>query len=212
MLITILVFIAVAIRLLAGAGYWLATLRGRVRPHAVSWLFWGVTPMIAFAVQIHQHIGVQAWATFGLGIGPFVIFITTLVKHKHALQFTRLDKLCGLFAAAGVILWLVTTDPLIALFFSIFGDFCSSIPTIVKSFKHPSTEHPVPYFLSMVSIMMSLSMLRQWDAVHGAFLVYMLGINLVFFGLIYGRIGPRWRRFTQLRKQTVQPIAIDAEL
>jgi uncharacterized membrane protein (UPF0136 family) len=195
MITAVFVLVAIVLRLLAGVGYFLATVRGRVKPSAVSWFFWGITPMIAFIVQLNQHVGIQALSTLTLGITPFAIFFITVVKNKQNWQFTLSDRVCGGFAGLGLVLWLITENPFLALFFSIAADLFSAIPTIIKSIQEPQSEHYVPYFLSMLSMIVTLGAIQRWDVARYAFPVYMLLVNLLFVILIYGQVGPRWRAY-----------------
>jgi hypothetical protein len=211
MLTTALVFIAIFLRLLAGIGYLRATLSGRVKPSAVSWFFWGVTPMIAFAVQVQQDVGLQALTTLALGIGPLAIFLTVILKNKGTLRFSTADKVSAFFASLGLLLWFLTANPLLALLFSIIGDIFSSIPTIIKSFKDPESEHALPYFLSMLSMGATLLAIREWDVAHYAFTLYILLINVTFVTLIYGQVGPRWRNRAKRHTHPGQSLAISAK-
>lgn len=201
---TLLVLFAIVLRLAAGTGYLAATLRGRVKPSAVSWFFWGVTPLIAFTVQMHEGTGLQSLVTLALGLGPFAIFAVTLVKNKRSLHFTLTDKACGAMAASGVVLWLLTSNPMLALCFSIIGDICSAVPTIIKSFNRPHTEHALPYFLSSLSMVCTLATIRQWEPANYIFPLYILLINLTFVVLIGGRGGRRWKQLMQRQQRGIQ--------
>ena len=201
---TALIIIAIVLRLAGGLGYLLATIRGRVRPSAVSWFFWGITPMITFAVQMQQRVGLQSLVTLALGVGPLAIFLVTLYKHHKKLRFTIADIICACFAATGLTLWLITSNPLIAIACGILGDFFSAVPTITKSYHHPETEHAMPYFLSALSMAVALYALTEWSFVNYGFTLYMLVINVVFVVIIFGRIGARHKKPVQARRSAVK--------
>lgn len=42
------IFAAVILNLAGGLSYLIDTLKGKVKPNKVSWLLWGIAPMIAF--------------------------------------------------------------------------------------------------------------------------------------------------------------------
>ncbi len=49
----------------AGAiAYLTDTIKGKVKPNRVSFLLWAIAPMIAFAAQIKQGVGLEALMTF----------------------------------------------------------------------------------------------------------------------------------------------------
>ncbi len=178
------VIIAIALRLLAGASYVRAVIQGKARPNLVSWFFWGLTALIAFIVQIHEHVGPQALITLAIGIGPIVVFSLAIVKGKHDNHFSAADVWCGVLTAIGIMLWLTTKQPLVALLMSIAADFVSGIPTIIKCYRRPETEHALPYCLSIVSMVITLLATHNWHVANWAFSAYILATNLCFALLI----------------------------
>jgi drug/metabolite transporter (DMT)-like permease len=195
--------LAIMLRLAAGMGYLIATVKGLVQPSPVSWFFWGVTALIAFAVQVVEQAGAQAIITLVLGISPVVVFAVAMYRQKHA-RFSWTDKSTAVVAAVGVALWLLTKDPMMALFFSVAADFVSGIPTIIKSIKDPDSERAIPYLLSVLSMVCTLIAIREWTLAAYIFPLYILGINLLFFTLIATRVGVRFSDWRALRRQQLQ--------
>ena len=192
---------AILLRLMAGGGYLISTLRGKAKPSIVSWSLWSLTALIAFAAQIYKGGGFEALVTLAIAIGPAAVIAAALLKGAQSLMFTRLDVWCLLLAIAGIILWIKTKDPLLALLMSIVADIFASIPTVVKSYLMPQTESAAAYSLSIISMIVTLLTIRQWNVMSWAFPLYILVINLTFVTLIllperlrYQRIrsGQRW--------------------
>lgn len=67
------VFIGVAIGSAGATGYLVATLKGEVKPNRVSFLLWSVAPLIAFAAQLRQGVGIESLMTFATGFLPFLV-------------------------------------------------------------------------------------------------------------------------------------------
>lgn len=188
------IFVAIALRLLAGASYFVATVQGKVQPNPVTWLFWGLSPLLAFAAQL-TNLTPASWVTLGLAIGPLLIFIVSLTKNKkERWRLDAFDKLCGACAAIGLMLWQLTSDPTMALVFSILADIIGGLPTVHKAYLRPDTERALPYFISMLSMIVTLLTIRDWHFMGAAFPVYILGINTVIAGLVWTKLGPRLRR------------------
>jgi hypothetical protein len=196
-------FIAVAIllRLMAGGGYLISTLRGKAKPNIVSWSLWSLTALIAFAAQICKGGGSEALVTLAIASGPLAVIAVAVLKGAQSLKLTRLDVWCLSLAIAGIILWIRTKDPLLALLMSIVADILASIPTVVKSYLTPQTESAAAYSLSIISMIVTLLTVRQWNVMSWAFPLYILIINLTFVTLImlpkrlrYHRVrtGQRW--------------------
>lgn len=178
------VVLAVVLRLFSGASYIRAVSRGKARPNLVSWFFWGLTACIAFVVQMHEHVGIQALTTLAIGLGPVAVFSLAVIKRKYDNHFSTADISCALLTVAGIMLWLTTKEPLAALFASIAADIASSVPTIIKCYKRPETEHAFPYFVSIVSMVIALLATHDWHAANWAFTAYIMGINITFTSLI----------------------------
>jgi hypothetical protein len=192
MLGTLFIVVAIILRLAAGADYLIATIKGRVKPNPVTWLFWGLAPMIAFAAQAQSGLEPSSWVTFILGLGPLLIFAIAVTKNKkQRWKLSLSDMLCGASAALGLILWQITSDPMLALTFGIVADILGGLPTLYKSYHFPESEKALPYFLSLVSMVITMFALTHWDYINAGFPVYIFCINSVLFILIWTRIGVR---------------------
>lgn len=178
------VFIAISIRLLSGIGYLRSVLRGRSKPNPITWLIWSLTAFVAFFAQLNSGVGISAYMTLAIGLSPFFIFITALLKHPAAPHFTPFNIGCGIFALIGIFLWQTTNNPTTAIICSIFADATGGIPTVRKAYIAPHTEYAVPYALSVVSMVITLLSIQKWQFSSYAFPAYILCINSVIFGTI----------------------------
>lgn len=203
-----LVCAAIVLRVIAGAKYFVATVKRQVQPSPVSWFFWGLTAMIAFGVQLSQEGGVQALTTLALGIGPVAVFAVSMWFQRGAIRLSRLDKGMVVMASVGIICWLFTKDAMLALWFSIIADAVSSVPTLVKSYANPGSEQALPYLLSCSSMVCALAAIQEWTVAAYAFSAYILGLNMVLFSLIASRVGPRLRQWRIQRRQAFAEEAI----
>ena len=174
--------IAITIRLLGGAGYLLAVVRGKAKPNPVTWFFWGLTPTLAFAAQLSEGVGPEAWVTFALGIGPLAVFLLSLTRNHHApMSFAPSTIACGALAALGILLWQTTSNPTLAIIFSILADIAASIPTLMKAYTRPGSEYSLTYFMSMLSMLITLLTITRWTFGSYAFPAYILLINSLLF-------------------------------
>jgi hypothetical protein len=189
-------FIAVAIllRLMSDGGYLISTLRGKAKPNIVSWSLWGLTALIAFAAQISKGGGIEILVTLAIAAGPLAVTAAAVLKGTQSLRLTRLDLWCLSLAIAGIILWIRTEDPLVALLMSIMADIFASIPTAVKSYLAPHTENAAAYSLSVISMIVTLLTVRQWNVMSWAFPLYILAINLTLLTLIVLPMRLRYQR------------------
>ena len=172
--------------------YLLDTIKGKVKPNRVSFLMWSFAPLIAFAAQVKQGVGLEALMTFSTGFLPFTTFLASFVNKKSEWRVTRFDLICGVLSVAGLILWLVTKVGNIAIFFSIVADFLAAIPTIVKAYQYPETELAWPWMASVIGVILTLLTLKELTFANSGFIIYILAVDFVIFSLVQFRLGERF--------------------
>lgn len=173
--------IAVMLRVMGGISYVRATLRGRARPNLVSWGLWSLTGLIAFVAQLTHNAGPEAIVTLAIALGPLAVCIAAVYKGAHRTKLTQLDIWSLGLAIMGIGLWLVSKDPLMALAMSIVADLFSNIPTLVKCYRKPESEHSYTYGISIVGMAVTLLTVTDWHLIHWLFPAYILAINATLF-------------------------------
>ena len=194
------IFVAILLRFMAGADYLVATWRGSVKPNPVTWLFWGLAPLVAFAAQVQNSVEPSNWVSLALGLGPLFIFAVSIGRGNRW-RISLFDMLCGGSALIGIVLWQVTADPVLAICFGVLADFLGGIPTLRKSYSAPYSEKALPYFLSILSMIVTLLTLKDWVFVTAGFPTYILCINVVLFFLIASKVGLARSADTRRRKR-----------
>ena len=154
---------AVIIGFIGYVPYFRTLFNGKTKPHAFTWLVWGVLTAIAFGGQVAGNAGAGAWVTGFTALISFAIFGFALVKGKR--DFPPADWLClgGCFLALG--LWAFTNDPLLAIILITVIDMLAFIPTFRKSYSNPYTEPAFTYALSGLKFVVGLIALDVFSAV-----------------------------------------------
>ncbi len=174
-----------AILIFFGAGqYLLQTLKGEAQPNRVSWLIWTIAPLIAFAAEIKQGVGLQSLLTFMVGFMPLMILLASFVNKKAYWKISRFDLFCGALAIIGLILWQVTKIGNIAILFSVLADLIAGLPTIVKSFTHPESEEWPVYAAVIINATLTLLTIKHWNFETYAFPIEQLGLCALLTALI----------------------------
>jgi hypothetical protein len=194
------IIVAILLRLASGASYFKATWDGTAKPSIVSWFFWSITALIAFAVQLVKGAGPEAFVTLAIGISPIAVCVAALHKGDYRITLSYSDKWCIGLTSMGIVLWLISQDPLMALLMSILADIFSSVPTILKSYRDPGSEHPTAYVLSVVSMTVTLLTITRWQPTNWLFTAYILGINLTYLLTII--IFSRFRKVSPVPEST----------
>jgi hypothetical protein len=173
------------------------TLRGRNQPNRVTWAMWTLAPMIGFAAQISEGVGLESILTFSIGFGPLLVLIASFVTKKAYWQLTAFDLACGSLSLAALACWAITGTGLVALVLSVTADLSAAVPTIRKSYREPQSESGHSYLFGTAAALLTLLTIRDWTLANAAFGVYVLIIDallasLVLFG--HGRPKRRARR------------------
>lgn len=178
------------IAIIGGLSYLVATIKGKVKPNKVSFLLWSFAPLIAFAAQMKEGVSFfLALITFVAGIEPLSIFIASFFNKKAEWKINGLDLACGAMSILGLILWQITKTVNIAILFSILADGMASLPTLIKSFKHPETELAWTYFTTVISAVITLLAVKEYTFANIGFTVYLLVVCLIISLLVQFKLG-----------------------
>lgn len=168
--------------LVASAGgfvYLYETIRGTAKPNRVTWLLWGVFPIIIFVAQRVQGVQGVSWATFVSGIMPLIVVGASFFNRKAYWQSQRLDYACMVLGFVGIVLWGITKAPNTAIVFSMLADFAAGFPTLKKSYTHPATESWTAYAVSALGFVISLLAVHVWTFANFAFVLYLAVVNTI---------------------------------
>ena len=192
-------YFIIAGTLLGAAGsvaYLIQTIKGKVKPNRVTFLLWSVAPIIACWAQIQQGVGLEALMTFSTGFLPLTVFIASFVNKQAEWKLTRFDIICGTLSVAGLVLWMITKEGNIAIFFSIVADALAAIPTIKKACKYPDTELAWPWIATVFGVVLTLLTLSTLTFANSGFILYILVVNTLIFALVQFRIGDKIRQIS----------------
>lgn len=173
---------------LGGFYYLVETAVGKVQPNRVTWLLWGLFPMIVFIAQRVQGVQNLSWATFAAGFTPLLIVLASFINKKAYWKTEPRDYMLMAAATVGLILWAITKEPNLAILFSLVADFLASLPTVIKAYKHPETESWLAYAISAVGFGVGVLAIQTFTFENYAFISYIFLINalLAFFAFRKG--------------------------
>lgn len=183
------VFLALIFNILGNFSYLKAVIRGKAKPHKVSWFIWALAPLVAFAAQISEGVGITALMTFAVGFGPLLVFLASFINKKSDWKINNFDYFCLVLSLSAIILWAITKDAMVALVLSIVADAVACIPTLIKSWYFPETEEYKAYLYAGISAFITILTLPQWTFDYYAFPFWILAICAVFVLLIKFKLG-----------------------
>ncbi len=183
------VFVAAALILFGDFTYLVYTIKGRVKPNKVTWFLWAVAPLLAFAAQFREGVGLSSLTTFAFGALPLFIFLASFLNKKAYWKVTGFDLICGALAIVGLILWQITQVGNLAILFGIAADGLAAVPTVIKSYQSPETENYQVYLFNPIGAVITLLAVKTWDFTHYAFPLYIFFIGLILVLLIKFKLG-----------------------
>jgi hypothetical protein len=174
-LLPVLGVLAGLISLAAYPPYIKDMVHGSTRPARASWLIWLTLSGIALGSQISAHGRWSLVMTIAQTIGAALIFIFSIKYGSGGLR--RRDIFSLVAAAAGLVLWLVTDEPILALIFVIVVDAAGAWLTVYKSYKDPGSETLITWWLDSISNLFGLLAVGSLNITLLSYPAYLLLAN-----------------------------------
>ncbi len=174
-----------------GMSYLIDTLKGKTKPNRVSWFLWALAPLIGFAAELEKGVGLTALMTFMVGFNPLLIVIASFVNKKAYWQLNKIDYFYGLISIFALIIWRITGEGNLAIFFAILADALASIPTIIKAYHQPETENSTIFLFGMINALLTILTIKVWTFAHWGFPVYIFSICATIYLLVRFKLGKK---------------------
>lgn len=183
------VWLGIIATLLAIVGYipyFRDIFKGRTKPHAFTWLVWGLLTAIAFAAQLAEGGGAGAWVTGFTALISFIIFGLALTKGER--RFVAFDWYCLAGAAVALLLWWLTESPLWSVVLVTVIDALAFLPTFRKSYHRPYEETVSTYVLSGLKFLIAIFALQAYTPATWLYPASLVLMNWLFVAMVL------WRR------------------
>lgn len=165
--------------------YLILTLRGHVQPSRVTWLLWGLFPLIVYVTQIVNGVGVPALNTLAASVLPLLVVTASIRVKRSRWNTSPYDYLLALLATVGIVLSLYTGTALYAMLLAILADFFATVPTYYKSYFYPKSENVTVYIVGTLGAGISLMAVQAFVPVAVLFLIYLVFSNTTICLLLY---------------------------
>ena len=176
--------LAVSIAIISYVVYIVSVLRGKSKPHAISWGIWATLSGFVFVEQLTNQAGPGAWVTLSATIGNGAIFLLALWKGEKSIH--KLDWLCLALVILLLLLWQKLSDPSATIGFAVIIVMLGFIPTIRKVRKDPFGESIPTFLLSGAKFGIALLALNVFTFATALYPAAIGLVNFLFaFYLIY---------------------------
>ena len=187
------VFLGAVLSIAGAAIYVRDTWRGNTAPNRVTWMLWGVEPLLAFAVQRQAHVGLASIMTLVLGSVPIVVVAVSFHDPASVWRVGRFDVVCGVVSVCGLIVWVAVHQATVGLVSFVVADAMAAIPTLRKSFIEPSTESSWSFLSAVVFAGITLLTLKHVTTAGALFPFSVLVMNIFIWIFIVSELGPKLR-------------------
>ncbi len=141
--------------------YFKGLFAGRVKPHAFSWLIWGLLAGNGFIAQMSAQAGIGAWATGLTSVACLVIFGFAIFKGSVAL--TLLDWLLLGLALLSFGLLFFVEDKTLSLCITLFATLLGFSMTLRKAWQRPHEEAAMAFGLNAVKFLPAIFALSHYS-------------------------------------------------
>ena len=160
--------------------------RGETKPNAVSFGLWAVLGIIAVIAQFKAGASWSVVIVILMTANCLIIAALALAGYGYR-EYGMLDFMCLALAILAIVGWQLTGQPVLAIALSVVADLFAAIPTIVKAYKVPKSEHVLGWLLITIASFFGVMSTEILDAANLLYPVYALLMNgtilsLAFFG------------------------------
>lgn len=134
---------------------------GKTKPHAFSWLIWGLLAANGFIAQVGAGAGIGAWTTGITSVASFAVFAFAL--HLGTTNATRSDKVLLAMALAGLLLLPVIESKEIALCVTLAALIIGFLMTIRKAYHKPHEENMMAFLLNTLKFVPAILALGNFS-------------------------------------------------
>ena len=112
------------------------------------------------------------WLPLIYAVGGLAVFLLSIKRGMGGTQ--KLDIFCVLGAVAGIVGWVITRNPHVALYLSIFASACGFMPTIKKAYLHPETENTLSWSMAGVAAVLNVLAVSNWAFYNASYPIFIL--------------------------------------
>lgn len=173
--------------------YIVQIVRGKVRPHRVSWFVW--TFILALTLWSYHGVGAadSAWFIVGDLVATGLVFVLSLWRGKGG--YSRFDVACLVIALVSLLIGEVCKMPLVTLLGTMVADGIGVVLTIGSSVQDPESESAVPFAWSSIGAVFGFLAVGEWNLLLLFYPFYLFLANFLTATVVM--VGKyQWRRFS----------------
>ncbi len=145
-------------------------LRGKTKPERASFWIFSLLIGVTLVAQLSDKV---TWAAALVATSLLSVLAIAILSIRYGYgTFHKRDTVSILLAVVGVIVWQLTSEPLIAVIMVIFVDFAGFWLTLVKTWKAPETETLFAWAAGALAATFAIIATQNFAAVQISYLLY----------------------------------------
>lgn len=192
---TIFAFISILIALGVFINYVRSVLKRETKPHAYTWLIWGITQATAVTGIWYGGGGLGA---IPLGISTICVFLVFLLALQYGTRnINQSDTFVLMVALLAIVVWWQLDNPVLAILMVSTIDVIGYIPSWRKSITEPWSETLLSWSISPIGHAFALLALAEYNFFTLTYPLSLMAANLILVGicLVYRRKVPKPREY-----------------
>lgn len=141
--------------------YFKGMLAGKIKPHAFSWLIWGLLAGNGFIAQVSADAGIGAWATGVTSLACLTIFGIAIFRGDT--KVLRLDWILLVLALVSFGLLFLIEDKTLSLCVTLFATLLGFSMTWRKAWQLPHEEAAVSFGLNAIKFLPAIFALQTYS-------------------------------------------------
>lgn len=159
--------------------------KGQTKPHAFSWLAWGVMNIVMFFSMLAANAGAGAWLT---APGMFISTGIGLAALRYGERnITRNDCTAFALSLASIVAWKLTANPFYAIVVMLVADIFAYYPSVRKSWGKPYEENVYTYLMYILACFTGYFALKDYNATTLLGYFGSGGLNAAFVAMVLFR-------------------------
>ena len=155
-------------------------------PSTVSWAIWASVDTLALLAMRKENS--PTGQLTGAVAGAWIVTLLAVFFGKPTMGSIEWVSIAG--AVAGIVLWQITGNAVLAIVCSQLAVFVGAFPTFANGYNNPSQENPIAWTIWFVSCIFALFAVKKWNLAEALQPITFTVIETVMFVLVV--IRPHW--------------------
>ena len=170
--------------------YVISILRGHTKPERATYGIWSLVNIIIVASYIASGAETTIWVGIAYMFSQMLVFG---LSFKYGVGgVNALDRICLMLALVGAVIWVATSNPMLALYFCLFVKLIGLIPTLRKVYYRPDTENTASWVMCAIASVLNMFALVSFAPEIALLPVYgLLGDGVMALMVLFPKVRPR---------------------